>query len=171
MEVCLIDDSQGTNDFIKHHNDIAFKKMIGLSYSLCIIYNKIKLFMEKNDIEIKPEQAEVFKDMEEEFDNSTPYLQDKSAKDSEYYKNLKKGGQEFANKQHKQKACIVCLSNIAKNMKCAVCKSDFIHYCSVKCQKKDWKNHKLFCKDLAEIGEKATVDKENTSKGKEKAKA
>lgn len=171
MEISFIDDSQGTNAFINHHNDIAFQKVIGLSYSLCIIYNKIKLLMEKNDIEIKPEQVEVFKNMEEEFQNCTPYLNEKSGTESEYYKKLKKGGEEFANKQHKQKGCVVCLNNIAKNMKCSVCKSDIIFYCSSTCQKKDWKNHKLFCKDLAKIGEKATVAKENTSKGKEKAKA
>jgi hypothetical protein len=45
-------------------------------------------------------------------------------------------------------SCVVCLDLVEKKYKCGCCKSNYARYCSKKCQKKDWINHKYFCNDL-----------------------
>lgn len=53
--------------------------------------------------------------------------------------------------------CWTCKKDAHK--KCTVCEA---HYCSLKCQKEDWKKHKLFCYKYLHERLKAVV--ENTSK-------
>lgn len=46
----------------------------------------------------------------------------------------------------RRRSCASCLKTKPKTYLCGNCMT--IHYCSVQCQKRDWKNHKLFCKNL-----------------------
>jgi len=49
--------------------------------------------------------------------------------------------------------CKVCFKQYGVKLKyCSVCKST--SYCSRECQVKDWKNHKMECKTMKELGEK-----------------
>lgn len=167
MEVTLIDDSNGTNEYIRRHNDIAFQKIIGLMYSLPIIYSKIKTHMEKNNIEINSVQSDIFKYMDDELNSVIPTFQNTVRRSPEYFENTKTGAISFVNKKHSEKACIVCLKSNDKNMKCSICKNKYVYYCSRECQKKDWKEHKHFCKDLTE-SKKKDAEVKDLSKGKEK---
>jgi hypothetical protein len=51
-----------------------------------------------------------------------------------------------------QKKCWTCLGISAELLRCSACKKTY--YCSIECQRKDWKKHKPRCKFLVDIFEK-----------------
>ncbi len=50
--------------------------------------------------------------------------------------------------------CLVCKTTKAKTKRCSKCVSAY--YCSSKCQKEDWKNHKALCKRVASENNKTS---------------
>ncbi|CAD8117731.1 unnamed protein product [Paramecium sonneborni] len=45
-----------------------------------------------------------------------------------------------------QDSCQICNKQDAELLRCSQCKS--IYYCSIECQKKDWKDHKFICSEI-----------------------
>ena len=55
------------------------------------------------------------------------------------------------------KHCFHCDKELVKRSRCSLCK--FAGYCSERCQRKDWQNHKEVCEQIRRAKRKPTADK------------
>lgn len=145
----------------------------------CAKYKNIIKFMKKYNIELNEEQNKTFEEINNNtelnpimnseeilirtsisnssahnpFSHFNPLLKETAdyfdkQLDDEAYKILK---EELKQKEDKCiNCCNVYKTEEQKLMRCSNCRCKLFSYCSKRCQKEDWKTHKVFCNSIKE---------------------